>query len=115
MTADGSQIRPEAPGTARRRRTAPRQRLARGEVALDELDADGLGAREQRLGLRERVGVDHEHVRRDFEARRASSMPSATAEDSSSIDAFAVSRPVSSETMVWKLISASSRPCEISG
>ena len=32
-----------------------------------------------------------------------------------SIDALAVSRPVSSDTMVWKFSSASSRPCEISG
>ena len=42
-------------------------------------------------------------------------MPSTTAVPSSSIDAFAVSRPVRSETIVWKLMSASSRPCEISG
>ncbi len=51
----------------------------------------------------------------DFDARRASSMPSTTAVPSSSIDALAVSRPVRSETIVWKLMSASSRPCEISG
>jgi hypothetical protein len=51
----------------------------------------------------------------DFDARRARSMPSATAVDSSSIDAFAVERPVSSATIVWKLMSASRRPCEISG
>ena len=50
-----------------------------------------------------------------FEARRASSIASTTAVDSSSIDAFAVVRPVSSATMVWKLMSASRRPCEISG
>ena len=49
------------------------------------------------------------------EARRASSMPSTTAVDSSSIDAFAVVSPVRSATIVWKLSSASSRPCEISG
>ncbi len=51
----------------------------------------------------------------DFEARRATSIPSTTAVDSSSIDAFAVARPVRSVTIVWKLMSASSRPCEISG
>ena len=50
-----------------------------------------------------------------FEARRASSIPSATAVDSSSIDEFAVVSPVRSATIVWKLISASKRPCEISG
>ena len=49
------------------------------------------------------------------DARRASSIPSTTAVDSSSIDELAVAMPVSSETMVWKLMSASSRPCEISG
>jgi hypothetical protein len=49
------------------------------------------------------------------EARRASSIPSTTAVDSSSMDEFAVAMPVSSETIVWKLMSASSRPCEISG
>lgn len=51
----------------------------------------------------------------DFEARRESSIASTTAVDSSSIEAFAVVRPVSSATIVWKLMSASRRPCEISG
>ncbi len=51
----------------------------------------------------------------DFDARRVSSMPSTTAVDSSSIDAFAMSSPVRSETIVWKLMSASSRPWLISG
>ncbi len=50
-----------------------------------------------------------------LEARRASSMPSTTAVASSSMDAFAVASPDSSATIVWKLMSASSRPCEISG
>jgi hypothetical protein len=49
------------------------------------------------------------------EARRASSIPSTTAVASSSIDAFAVASPVRSATIVWKLRSASRRPCEISG
>ena len=31
------------------------------------------------------------------------------------MEAFAVVMPVRSETMVWKLMSASRRPCEISG
>src|SRR3546814_14028744 len=52
---------------------------------------------------------------RDLDPRRATSIPSTTAVDSSSIDAFAVSRPVRSLTIVWKLMSASRRPCEISG
>ncbi len=50
-----------------------------------------------------------------FEARRASSIPSTTAVDSSSIDAPAVAIPVRSVTIVWKVMSASSLPCEISG
>ena len=40
---------------------------------------------------------------------------SATAVLSSSSDALAVSRPVRSDTMVWKFKSASSRPWLISG
>ncbi len=50
-----------------------------------------------------------------LEALRASVMASATAVASSSIDAFAVVRPVRSVTMVWKLSSASRRPWLISG
>ncbi len=48
-------------------------------------------------------------------ARRMSVIASAAAVPSSSSDALAVGRPVRSATIVWKLISASSRPCEISG
>ena len=40
---------------------------------------------------------------------------SAAAVASSSIDALAIAMPVRSQTIVWKLSSASSRPCEISG
>jgi len=40
---------------------------------------------------------------------------SAAAVASSSIDALAMAMPVMSHTIVWKLTSASSRPCEISG
>ena len=47
--------------------------------------------------------------------RRSSVIASAAAVASSSIDALARSMPVRSLTMVWKLSSASSRPCEISG
>ncbi len=42
-------------------------------------------------------------------------MASAAAVASSSSDALAISIPVRSHTIVWKLTSASSRPCEISG
>ena len=47
--------------------------------------------------------------------RRHRATPSAAAVASSSIEALAMSMPVRSVTMVWKLTSASSRPCEISG
>ncbi len=51
----------------------------------------------------------------DLDARRMSMTASATAVDSSSIEAPAVSSPVRSDTIVWKLSSASSLPWEISG
>ena len=41
-------------------------------------------------------------------------MASAAAVPSSRRDALAISRPVRSDTAVWKLSSASSRPCDIS-
>ncbi len=47
--------------------------------------------------------------------RRHMVMASAAAVPSSSSEALAISQPVSSATIVWKLTSASSRPCEISG
>jgi len=47
--------------------------------------------------------------------RSASAIASAAAVASSSIDAFAIAMPVRSQTIVWKLTSASRRPCEISG
>jgi hypothetical protein len=50
-----------------------------------------------------------------FDDRRHSAIASAAAVASSSNDALAMSRPVRSATIVWKLSSASSRPCEISG
>ena len=49
-----------------------------------------------------------------FTTRRASVIASAAAVASSSIEPLAIAIPVRSQTMVWKLISASSRPCEIS-
>ena len=50
----------------------------------------------------------------DFAERFARVMPSAAAVASSSREALAISMPVRSAHMVWKLISASMRPCEIS-
>ncbi len=49
-----------------------------------------------------------------FTLRRASVIASAAAVASSSIDALAIAIPVRSVTIVWKLTSASSRPCDIS-
>jgi len=46
--------------------------------------------------------------------RLARVMASAAAVASSSMLALAMAMPVSSHTMVWKLTSASMRPCEIS-
>ena len=66
--------------------------------------------------LREAVGVDEEHVALPSPFTRCSSaIASAAAVASSSSDAFAISMPVRSVTIVWKFTSASSRPCEISG
>ena len=48
-------------------------------------------------------------------ARRTRVIASAAAVPSSSSEALAVGRPVRSPITVWKLISASSRPWEISG
>ncbi len=50
-----------------------------------------------------------------LDTRRISVTASAAAVASSSIEALAVVRPVSSLTAVWKFSSASSRPWEISG
>jgi hypothetical protein len=48
-------------------------------------------------------------------ARRISVRASPAAVPSSSSEALAVVRPARSATMVWKLMRASRRPCEISG
>jgi len=47
--------------------------------------------------------------------RRHSVIASAAAVASSSIDALAIAIEQRSQIIVWKLTSASSRPCEISG
>ena len=50
----------------------------------------------------------------DLLERDANVIASAAAVPSSSSDAFAISMPVNSAHIVWKLINASMRPCEIS-
>ena len=49
------------------------------------------------------------------ELRRASISASAAEVDSSRVEALETSIPVRSQIMVWKVSSASRRPCEISG
>ncbi len=117
MTADGSQIRPEAPGYCT---NTPNSASGRSSPPARSRSTSSMPTASARVASSALVcgkasASTTNTFEVDFEARRASSMPSATAEDSSSIEAFAVSSPVRSETMVWKLISASSRPCEISG
>ena len=93
-------------------------RPAGGEVGDVQADAQRLGAGLQDgEGLRQRVGVDDEDGVRPSPGRpaRTSVIASAAAVASSSIEAPATSRPVRSATIVWKLISASSRPWLISG
>ncbi len=118
---DGARV-PDAAGGARvldegAERVGQLGRIHRGEVVRDQLDAERGGAAvEERARLRQGVGVDEEDRRLGLGgAARASSMPSTTAVASSSMDAFAVASPDRSATIVWKLMSASSRPCEISG
>ena len=73
--------------------------------------------------VRTTSSVCAKHVVGDEEARGSSLLPtrwhsviaSAAAVASSSIDALAIAMPVRSQTIVWKLTSASRRPCEISG
>ncbi len=50
-----------------------------------------------------------------FAVRRASISASAAEVASSRVEALETSIPVRSQTMVWKVSSASRRPCEISG
>ena len=92
------------------------ERLAQRTVGADHLEAQrgGPGAHHAR-GLRQGVGVDQQHRARSWLIRRARVIASATAVASSSRLAPAVGSPVRSETMVWKLSSASSRPWLISG
>ena len=97
---------PKAPrvGRIRRgRRRRPRCRAARRACARRRSSAGGTSA-----ATKKRVAVAR--------ARRAGSsvIASAAAVASSSSDALAIAMPVRSQTIVWKLSSASSRPCEIS-
>ena len=96
------------------------EHTARGQRIVDRsyqyLDAQRLGTGLDHCdGLRVTVGVDDEDIagfvvqamtHRHRLSRRCAS---------SSNEAFASSIPVRSVTIVWKLTSASSRPCEISG
>ncbi|OUD86723.1 hypothetical protein BC477_01920 [Clavibacter michiganensis subsp. michiganensis] len=118
MTALGSHTRPEAPGYWMKAPNASGS--SAGSTVARSCATSSMPSAAARLSRSARVcGRASASMRKTgvfaFEARRASSMPSTTAVASSSMDAFAVARPESSATIVWKLMSASSRPCEISG
>ena len=86
-------------------------------IADDKFPAQRLGAGAQH---RDRLRMHVAHRRRTIwswpcAARSASAIASAAAVASSSSEALATSSPVRSQTMVWKLNSASSRPWLISG
>ena len=120
MAPAGSQTRPEAPGYCTNRPKASVSSGASAGVAARSRTTSSMPTASARLRSRASVcgKVSASTTNREeaaLEARRASSIPSTTAVPSSSIDALAVSSPVRSATMVWKLISASRRPCEISG
>ncbi len=120
ITADGSQTRPEAPGYCTNRPKASCSSGASAGVAARSSTTSSMPTASARLRSRARVcgkvSASTTNVApAALEARRASSIPSTTAVPSSSIDALAVSSPVRSETIVWKLMSASRRPWEISG
>ena len=90
---------------------------ARLQVGDDDLDAQRLGP-----GLRSRRWSAAACRRRPRTGSTWPCRPGGPASSprrrrcaSSSMDALATGSPVRSPTMVWKLSSASSRPCEISG
>jgi hypothetical protein len=102
----------------RRRRPCSRRKFERPHVADDDLDALRAG----RASARRRSSAGG--TRRRRKSRAASRRPrsddsimciaSAAAVASSSSEALAIGQPVRSLTIVWKLSSASSRPCAIS-
>ena len=113
---DSRARRRRRPDTAAARANASAGAASRGRTD-DDLDAERRGARAH----------DVERLRRTRRRRRRSAcsstvptrwhsvIASAAAVASSSIDALAIAMPVRSQTIVWKLSSASRRPCEISG
>ncbi len=90
---------------------------ARRVVADDDLDAQRQRARLDH-GNRLRMALFGHEERLSFARRAAhgvgSAIASAAAVPSSSSEALAMSIPVRSQTIVWKLMSASSRPWAIS-
>ena len=93
------------------------RRVARIGRADDDLDAERLRARAHDVDASAAARRRRRRTRcsSTTDAQRSSVIASAAAVASSSIDALAIAMPVRSETIVWKLTSASSRPCEISG
>src|SRR2546422_8904086 len=87
-------------------------------VGNHDVDAARGGARAHHRD-RLRMTVDVDQVRQlpppsCFETASVRCIASAAAVPSSSSEALAISSPVRSDTIVWKLSSASSRPCAIS-
>ena len=117
MTPDGSHTRPVAPGYCTNAPKSASGRVPPRAKSISTSSMPTADARERSSALvcGSASASTAKTFDEDFDARRASSIPSTTAVDSSSMDAFAVARPVRSVTIVWKLMSASSRPCEISG
>jgi hypothetical protein len=118
MMSVGSQMRPEDPGYCTK--TPKAAGSSAGSVSESGSCRSRMPTASARLARRARVcgkaSLSTMKTRSStLEARRASIMPSTTAVPSSSIEALAVSRPVRSVIIVWKLMSASRRPCEISG
>jgi aminomethyltransferase len=91
--------------------------LARLLLAEPEVAPIGLGARVRITSMvcGNTSSATNMMRRSLLRLRWHSVMASAAAVASSSIDALAISMPVRSVTMVWKLMIASRRPCEISG
>jgi hypothetical protein len=117
ITPAGSQTRPEAPGYCTNTPNSSSGSVAPCAKSSSTSSTPTTEARARSTAFV--CGIASASTAKtfevDFDARRATSMPSTTAVGSSSIEAFAVASPVRSVTIVWKLMSASSRPCEISG
>jgi hypothetical protein len=83
-------------------------------VAHLHTDAERVHARAHDLDAMRMAFVGDKNARSPRDLRHGKPSASAQAVPSSSSDAFATSSAVRSRIIVWKLISASRRPCAIS-